>query len=204
MTRQGNKLHPIGKVPAPGPRYTQRGNAPAKRTPGGKLCSRFWAGTRALACPILVLVFGLMLVQAVALEAAELRPDTIKAWTRYAAATEQRIDQELRSNRGFLAFDYLPQKAAAAERGAVLAGEIPVMKMTAGEKINVPDGMIHHWRGSIFIPGVDIDLIMSRIVNPRQEDTRQEDVLESRVLDRGSDSLKLYLKLRRVKLVTVV
>jgi len=204
MRAQQNSPYPIGNVPAPRRRHTQRCNAPTRRVPGRKPCGKRRGGTHALAGSILALVSGLILAQAVALEAAELRPETIKAWARYAAAAEQRIDRELRSNRGFLAIDYLPQKAAAAERNAVLAGEIPVVKMTAGEKIDVPDGMIHHWRGSVFIPGVDIGLVMSRIVNPGMEDTRQEDVLESRVLNRGPDSLTLYLKLRRVKFVTVV
>ena len=150
----------------------------------------------------------LLAAQGSRLEAAELRPETVKAWNLYAAATEQRIEKELKSSKGFLALDFQPPTDRAAERKAVMAGEIPVVKLvsrdSSGKKIDIPSGMVHHWRGSVFIPGVSIDLVMSRIVNPSLEDTRQEDVLDSRVLDRGSDSLKLYLKLRRVKFVTVV
>ena len=204
MTVQGNKLHPHNELPAPGRWPTRRGCPVTEATACGKRGEVRRGGLPARVGRGLVLVLGLALLQAAVLEAAELRPDTIKAWNRYAVAIERRIDQELRSKEGFLAFDYLPQKAATAERNAVLSGEVPVMKMTPGEKIDVPDGMIHHWWGSVFIPGVDIDLVMSRIVNPSLEDTRQEDVLDSRVLDRGPDSLRLYLKLQRVKFVTVV
>ena len=150
----------------------------------------------------------LLAAQGSRLEAAELRPETVKAWNLYAAATEQRIEQELKSSKGFLALDFQSPKDRADERKAVMAGDIPVIKLVSkdsnGKKIDIPSGMVHHWRGSVFIPNVSIDLVMSRIVNPSLEDTRQEDVLDSRVLEHGSDSLKLYLKLRRVKFVTVV
>ena len=157
---------------------------------------------------IFLLVPGFWIMQGVRLEAAQLRPETVKAWTAYADVTERRIESELRSKQDFLMMDLQSPAAAAAERNAILAGEIPVTKMKTrdpkGENINVPSGMIHHWRGSVFIPGVNIDYVLSRVSNPSVEDTRQEDVMASRVLQRGSDSLTLFLKLRRVKFVTVV
>jgi len=156
-----------------------------------------------------LLMAGIWLAHGMRLEAAQLRGETVNAWTQYAARTEQRIDRELAATRGtFLALDYQPAAVAAAERRAILIGDIPVSHMktndATGKEFDVPFGMIHHWRGSVFIPGVDIGFILSRVSNPGLEDTRQEDVLDSRVMDRNSDSLKLYLKLRRVKFVTVV
>jgi putative flippase GtrA len=157
---------------------------------------------------ISLLAVGFWMVQGVRLEAAQLRPETVKAWTAYANVTERRIESELRAPQGFLVMDLQSPTAAAAERSAILAGEIPVTKMKTfdlkGGNIKVPSGMIHHWRGSVFIPGVDINFVLSRVSNPSVEDTRQEDVMDSRVLQRGSDSLTLFLKLRRVKFVTVV
>jgi hypothetical protein len=73
-----------------------------------------------------------------------------------------------------------------------------------GGAIKVPDGMIHHWRGSVFLDGVTLDYVFSRVTNPGREDTRQEDVLDSRVLEAAPGQLKLYLKLQRSKIVTVV
>ena len=72
------------------------------------------------------------------------------------------------------------------------------------ERIKVPDGMIHHWRGSVFIPDVPLDFVLSRVKNPDLEKTKQEDVLDSRILERTPDGLKLYLRLQKSKLVTVV
>ena len=139
--------------------------------------------------------------------AAELRPETIRAWTAYAGATEERISRELADDGGFLALDFQRQ-TAAAEKRSMLSGGIPVSPMktlgSSGAEIGIPSGMIHHWRGSVFIPGSDLEDILRRVENPTAENTKQEDVLASKILDRGPDFLKLYLKLQRSKIVTVV
>ena len=144
----------------------------------------------------------------VVVPATELQPATLKAWTAYVKATERRIADELKSNRGFLALDFQPGIEALSERKAVLAGDIPVKRMEtvdqAGEKILVLGGMIHHWRGSVFIPGADLGDVLSRVTNPAVEDTCQEDVLRSSVLERGPDSVRIFLKLQRSKFITVV
>ena len=156
------------------------------------------------AMPVLFLVGALSTVPP--LRAAELRPETVKAWEAYVQATEQRIARELASNSGFLAMDF--QQNALAERRNVLSGGIPVSGMkivdSAGGEIAVPSGMIHHWRGSVFIPGANLNEILRRVERPTSEDTRQEDVIASKVLEHGPDSLRLYLKLQRSKIVTVV
>jgi hypothetical protein len=149
----------------------------------------------------------LFLFAAASAYAADLQPDTLKAWRASVETTERRIAKELSSSSGFLALDFQDPIHAARERKTVLAGEIPTKQVSTdpkGESIRVPDGMIHHWRGSALIPGVTLSFVLSRIQNPTAEDTRQEDVLDSRVLERTPEQLKLYLKLQRSKIVTVV
>jgi putative flippase GtrA len=140
--------------------------------------------------------------------AAELHPDTVKAWDTCVEATEQRIKSELSSSKGFLALDFQDPVKAVQERQAILAGKTSIRKVEAkgdgDTNAGIPDGMIHHWRGGVFIPGVTLDFVYSRIKNPNQEDTRQEDVLDSRILETAPGQLKLYLKLQRSKIVTVV
>ena len=111
--------------------------------------------------------------------AAELRQETLKAWAAYVHATESRIGQELLSGRRFLVIDYQAPQAAAAERSALRNGAIPVARMDSldveGSKIEVPGGMIHHWRGSVLIPGVDLPYVLARVENPVSQEIRQED-----------------------------
>jgi putative flippase GtrA len=163
---------------------------------------------RKLCLPIVWLSLSFWLGWSAKLEAAELRPATMQAWADSIQATERRIAEELASPKGFLALDFQQAHEAEAERRAALSGRIPVAKMATvgqdGARIAVPDGMIHHWRGSVYIPGVTLEVVLSRTANPDLEDTRQEDVLDSAVLERGPHSLKLYLKLQRSKFVTAV
>jgi hypothetical protein len=150
---------------------------------------------------------SLFFFAAVSVHAADLHPDTLKAWHASVERAERRIAEELSSSKGFLALDFQDPLRAARERKAVLSGEIPTKQVPTdlnGESIRVPDGMIHHWRGSVLIPNVTLNFVLSRIKNPTAEDTRQEDVLDSRVLERTPDRLKLYLKLQRSKIVTVM
>jgi putative flippase GtrA len=140
-------------------------------------------------------------------QAADLQPETIQAWRANVEKVEDRISSELSSGKGFLALDFQDDRITAEERRKVLSGEIPVSPVVGDDSARtakVPNGMIHHWRGSIFIPGVTLDTVFSRVVNPRLEDTRQEDVLDSMVLEHHPGQLKLYLKLQRSKIVTVV
>jgi hypothetical protein len=142
------------------------------------------------------------------LQAAELQPGTIKAWNAYVKATERRMAEESLSQDKFLALDFQAEDKVAHDRRELLSGEIPVIEVKSVDSnshgIEVPDGLIHHWRGSIFIAGVTLDDVYSRVENPSIEDTRQEDVLDSAVTDRTSESLKLFLKLQRSAIIRVV
>ena len=140
--------------------------------------------------------------------AAELRTETLKAWNDYIAATEKRIEKELNSPKGFLALDFQNHQEAARERQSVIGGEITVKRVSSGkgdEDIPVPGGTINHWRGSIFIPGVPFDFALHRIQRPELETAKQDDVLESRILERRSpEQYRLFLKLQRTQIITVV
>jgi len=149
-------------------------------------------------CSLLLLAFGSGRILA-----ADLQPETANAWLSAVDNTEKRIAAELKAGKGFLALDFQDPRAAAKERSELLSGEIPV-RQASQEDGKIPDGMIHHWRGSVLIPGVTLDYVLSRVENPRPEDARQEDVLDSRVLEKHPGHLRMYLKLQRSKIVTVV
>lgn len=152
---------------------------------------------------------GALLLSSGSLAAAHLYPETITAWNTYVAATERRIALELKSLRspstGFLALDFAPGPAAA--RRALLAGDVIVEPMTAvterGGAIDVPSALVHHWRGAVLIPKITVPQLIAQLQNGAPP-TRQEDVLQSRVLERRPDWMRVALKLQRKKIVTVV
>lgn len=159
-------------------------------------------------CVLAVLVTAECVLASARVEAAVLRPHTLQAWNTYVAAQERRMAMEMHPARGFLALDFQTAAAAAQERRRIMNGEICITQVAAEnlemERLRVPDGTIHHWRGSMFVPGVSLDFLLYRVQHPELETTRQEDVLESRVLERSPAHMKIYLKLQRSHLVTVV
>jgi putative flippase GtrA len=108
--------------------------------------------------------------------AAELQPETAAAWQRYVADYESKRD---------------PRHAAAA------SGSEP-----QGETIAVPGGAIHRWGASTLITGITVAELVHGLMHPGTPPP-QEDVLAARVLDRGEDSLRVYVKLVRTALITV-
>ena len=71
-----------------------------------------------------------------------------------------------------------------------------------GRTFEIPGGVIHQWRGSVYIRGVTVDDAVDALIS-RGIPPPQDEVLESRVLSRSGDSLVVYLKMSRRALVTV-
>ena len=74
-----------------------------------------------------------------------------------------------------------------------------------GASITVPDGKIHHWVGAIFVPGMTVEAVLHHLAKyAGTESERYEDVVASRLISRNGDTYKVFLKLRRTKIVTVM
>jgi hypothetical protein len=149
----------------------------------------------------------LILALAMPLRAEELPPDRLEAWQEYIRLTESRIAAELAAaGQSFLAQDFDDPDTAEQDREALRRGRSVIRSMTSrrpdGSEIDVPGGMIHHWRGAILIPGVTLDDVLGNVMYPDAPEFQQEDVLETRVLERGPDWLRVYMKLVRSKVVT--
>lgn len=136
---------------------------------------------------------------------AQMSPEMGTAWNRYVAAVErEREDQHQSASADrFLAMDYGPR--ASDDRRAVMSGQIVVdsveSTIAGGRSINVPDAMVHRWRGAVFLPNVTIEGLLARLETAPPAD---EDVLQSAVLSRGHDEMRVFMRLRRRKVVTVV
>src|SRR5436190_23982194 len=73
--------------------------------------------------------------------------DTLTAWEVYAAATDARVERELRDGRRFLALDFGP--TGAADRRAVVAGDVVIRHLDSKEGTGRDIGVPPRWS----IPG---------------------------------------------------
>lgn len=130
---------------------------------------------------------------------SDLQPETVAAFDRYIRLTEARLLFETTGDAPFLSVDFESPQEAAALRGRLRRGE--VVATIVESPADVPSGMIHHWRGYIFITGVTVDDMLAAVRSPGAH--RQQDVLAARVTRRWPGGHLLFLKLRRTGIVTV-
>jgi hypothetical protein len=139
--------------------------------------------------------------------AKQLKPDTIQAFDRYVALAEQRMSAEMSAGR-FLWIDGLPQELRDAYGERLRKGEVVTQRLETldqGRTVSVPEGLIHHWIGTVFIPGATLP---GTIAFLQDYDNHYKfyapDVERSKLLSRNGNDFKMYLRLRRKKVVTVV
>ena len=141
-------------------------------------------------------------------EEATLQARTAADFAKYAAAVEARRTRDITNNEPVLDIERQPpaqlaRAIAALKRGEVIATR-GVARDDSSNEVAVHGGMINHWRGTVFVPNVKLDMLMKVLQEPQSDKHKQEDVLSSRVVSRDGDSQKVFLRLRRTKFVTVV
>ena len=128
--------------------------------------------------------------------AAELKPQTVAAFDRYVQQAEQRMD----GRRSFL---WAGESAARAQR--VRQGEMAIEPATGTPETPVAGGLVHDWVGAMFIPGATLEqtLAVGQDYN-RHKDIYRPEVLDSRILAHTGNDFRIYLRLLKKKVVTVV
>jgi hypothetical protein len=139
--------------------------------------------------------------------AATLQPQTLRAWDAYVSATEKRIASELDGSAGFLRIDFMSPSDKAKATAALKSGQVYVLKMRTTDanrrEIDVPDGLIHHWFGAIFVPNVSSQALIRAIQDYDHHTRYFKEVQQSKLVSREGDTFKIFLRLMRKKVVTV-
>jgi putative flippase GtrA len=136
---------------------------------------------------------------------AELRPATLQAWTAYERQVDARLQNASAASAPFFARDAY---RIAGWREEALEGNISVHRLArpqpAGQEVSVPDGKIHHWAGAIFVPNTNVEAVLQHLSKyAGRESEHYDDVIASKLLARDGDRYRVFLKLRRTKVVTV-
>ena len=140
-------------------------------------------------------------VQALA-PASELKPATVAAFDNYSRQLEARHDVDLSAGAPFLWVDTLPEAARKANSDKLARGEV-VMQQLA--RPDCPDGIIHHWIGTIFIPGATLPQTLRLLQDYDHHSIYYSpEVTASKQLSQTGDEYKIFLRFRRKKVITVV
>jgi hypothetical protein len=127
---------------------------------------------------------------------AELKPKTVEAFDRYIRQTEDR----LAASQTFLWADESPDRARRARQG-----EIVVSPFNKKPEIALPNGLIHDWVGAVFIPGATLDRTLALVQDyNRHKDIYKPEVIDSRLISRQGEDFRIYYRLLKKKVITVV
>jgi hypothetical protein len=132
---------------------------------------------------------------------------TIQGFQRYVAATEAQNNRNLGGEK-FLWVDDLPQKERQAAYEGLQSGEIEMGRVppdASRANVEIPGGMVHDWRGIVFIPGVKLEQVLGVLQDyDRQATIYAPDVERAMIERRDGNHYLVFLRFRRTKLVTVV
>ena len=140
--------------------------------------------------------------------AATLKPDTLAAFDAYVKLTDARNNEELRRGTNLLWIDGLGEGERAQAYDALKRSQVKMQKLETrenGEKIQCPGGMIHHWVGTVFIPGAKLPAVVAALQDyDHHAQYYTPDVEQSKIESRDDDHFVVFLRFRRHKVITVV
>src|SRR5271166_5025443 len=82
-------------------------------------------------------------------DAAELKQKTLQAWQAYVQTANLAMEQRAAGRSPFLWVDESPDLLRRVRSGELVASNL--------DHADVPSGLIHHWVGAMFLPGVTLD-----------------------------------------------
>jgi len=97
-----------------------------------------------------------------------LKPDTLYAFDRYVRITEQRIQSEVAAPQRLLWIARQPADARVALMARLEKGEVISERLQTrdqGKQIDAPGALIHHWVGTVLLPGARLERVKPVVQN---------------------------------------
>ena len=106
---------------------------------------------------------------------------------------------------GSIGFRPANGRKPTAAFSAATSSSAASQRADAGREIDVPHGLIHHWIGTILIPGVPVDRVVALMQGyERYQTIYAPNVRQSRTIARDGDHFTVYLQLFMKKVISVV
>ncbi|MGA7854398.1 MAG: hypothetical protein WCA15_13810 [Candidatus Acidiferrales bacterium] len=142
------------------------------------------------------------------LNATDLQPQAAQAYDRYIQLTEAQVNSELAQSGPYLWVERLPDARRAAAEAQLHNGQIAIERLYTldnGKTISVPGGIIHHWIGTIFVPGATLTQTLSFMQDYNHKvDYFKPDITRSKILRHEGDDYFVLLRFYKKKIITTV
>jgi len=135
-----------------------------------------------------------------AVNVVQLKPRTLAAFETYIRDAEAAMGPGLRGDRSFLWTDLNSERANKVRKGEIVAA------FWSGEKpIEVPNGLIHDWSGAAFLATAKVQAVLAMVQNyDNHKNIYKPEVMDSRLLHRDGNDFRIFLRLLKKKIITVV
>ena len=150
--------------------------------------------------------FVLLSLLAIEIFIVELEKKSIPAFDRYVLETERGMDDRAKP---FLWVDRIAdakKKTKALE--SLRKGELIIESLETkanGKGIDIPDALVHHWIGVVFVPGKTVTQAVALLQDyDRHQDIYKPNVARSRTVSRDGERFKVFLRFFMDKGLTVV
>jgi hypothetical protein len=161
-------------------------------------------------CNVAAVLLGLLALCTGA-SAADLKQKTTDAFNKYVAVTEERMAGELKPGGKFLYPDNPAPNPSDEMRDGynrLKQGEILVERQETklnGKDVDVPDGMVHHWVGLIFIPGATLADTLAVVQDyDHRAELYKPEVIAAHVISHQGDDYQIFMRLYQKRFTTVV
>ena len=136
------------------------------------------------------------------LPAAELKPETAAAFDRYVKLTEDGFAKN-QGFENFLWLDHHPkEKSLVWLSQSVIA---PLQTLDQGQAIEVPDGVIQHWLGVVYLEGITLDRVRDVALNFADYKTFfKQEVIDSKLIKHNGEQFDALVRFYKAQISTVV
>jgi hypothetical protein len=129
-----------------------------------------------------------------------LNPQTLESFDAYIRRAEAAMKESLRGRGVFLWSDTNSETARQVRDGQVVA------QFWSGQgPVHVPKGLIHDWIGAAWAPSATVEATLALIQNyDNHKNIYQPEVIDSKLIGRRGNDFKIFLRLLKKKILTVV
>ncbi len=135
--------------------------------------------------------------------AAELKPETAAAFDHYIKVTEE----EMNKRQGFGDFLWLDHRDPK-EKSLVWIGQptfVPIKTLDRGQEIEVPDGVIQHWLGVIYLDEATLARARDVILNfDSYKNFFKQQIVDSKLTKRDGNQHDVLLRLYKKQISAVL
>jgi hypothetical protein len=129
-----------------------------------------------------------------------LKPKTLQAFDEYVRAAEETMQPSLSGHGAFLWSDLHSNRAQQLRQGQIVA------QLWAGDSpVKIPNGLVHDWIGALFVSNVTVAQALSLVQDyDHHQNIYKPDVMASKLISHHGGDFKIFLRLLKKKIITVV